>query len=149
MGVFSIAAITQFLAIFGIANEINVLVWMIGLEAIGGLVSVGLGIMMFMAYDSAYTIANDSGSSAGDVTNAEAVMAGVWNDWVKSIIDGMISEQVLWAYGPAWLRYNEKMSKKGDMKKEGDKMDGPMEGGERPPRDGPQLFSELHQYIAF
>ena len=92
MGVFSIAAITQFLAIFGIANEINILVWMVGLEAIGGLVSVVLGIMMFMAYDSAYTIANDSSSSAGDVTNAELVMAGIWNDWVKSIIDGMISE---------------------------------------------------------
>ena len=75
-------------------------------------------------------------------------MAGVWNDWVKSTIDGMMSEQVLWAFGPAWLRYNEKMAnkgKEGDMKKEGDKM----EGGERPPRDGPQLFSNLHQYIAF
>ena len=46
------------------------------------------------------------------------------------------------------MRYNEKMAnkgKEGDMKKEGDKM----EGGDRPPRDGPQLFSNLHQYIAF
>ena len=65
---------------------------MVGLEAIGGLFSVVLGIMMFMAYDDAYTIANDSSSSASDVTNAELVMAGIWNDWVKSIIDGMISE---------------------------------------------------------
>ena len=60
MGIFSVAAVTQFLAIFGIANEINVLVWMIGLEAIGGLFSIVLGIMMYLAYDGAYTIASDS-----------------------------------------------------------------------------------------
>ena len=66
MGAFGIAAITQFLAIFGIANDINLLVWMVGLEGIGGLVSVASAIMLFMAYDDAYTVANDSSSSASD-----------------------------------------------------------------------------------
>ena len=64
MGAMGIAAITQFLAIFGIANEINLLVWMVGLEGIGGMVSLATSIMLFMAYDEAYTEATESGASA-------------------------------------------------------------------------------------
>ena len=95
MGMMSVAAVTQFLAIFGIANGINLMVWMVGLEGIGGLVSIATAIMLFMAYDGAYTKANESSASASDIANANAVMAGVWSDWVKSIIDGMMSESVL------------------------------------------------------
>ena len=77
-------------------------------------------------------------------------MDGVWNDWVKGIIDGILSEGVLMAKGEEWWRYNQKMSKKGDMKKEGGKMDGPMDGGDRPPpRDGPQLMAEMVKLVAF
>ena len=111
MGAMGIAAITQFLAIFGIANEINLLVWLVGLEGLGGLVSLATSIMLFMAYDDAYTVASDSSSAASDVTNAKLVMDGVWNDWVKGFVDGILSEGVLVAKGEAWWRYNLKMSK--------------------------------------
>ena len=95
LGMMGVATVTQFLAIFGIANGINLMVWMVGVEGIGGLVSIATAIMLFMAYDGAYTKANESSASASDIANANAVMAGVWSDWVKSIIDGMMSESVL------------------------------------------------------
>lgn len=46
-----IAFITQLLSMFGIANEINLLVWMWGLGFVGMLVEAVAGLMMFYGYD--------------------------------------------------------------------------------------------------
>ena len=94
IGGMGIVTITQFLAIFGIANQINLYVWT-GLDWIGLLVSIATSTMLFLAYDAAYTKANESGASGTDVANANAVMQGVWNDWVKGTIEGVLSEGVL------------------------------------------------------
>jgi len=61
-----IAFITQLLSMFGIANEINLLVWMWGLGFVGMLVEVVAGIMMAYGYDSAYTLStSDDAIDAG------------------------------------------------------------------------------------
>ena len=49
-----IATVTQLLSMFGIANEINLLVWTVGLGGIGELVSLVTSILMFLAWDKAY-----------------------------------------------------------------------------------------------
>ena len=152
MGMMSVAAVTQFLAIFGIANGINLMVWMYGLNGLGGMVSLATSIMLFMAYDDAYTKANESGASASDVANATAVMAGVWDDWVKGIINGVLTEGVIMSKAEPWYRYNMKKAGMYDEKKKGDKMkEGDMkkEGDRPPPRDGPQLMARMVEFIAF
>ena len=60
-----IAFITQLLSMFGIANEINLLVWMWGLGFVGMLVEAVAGFMMFYAYDSAYTLSTSDDADAG------------------------------------------------------------------------------------
>ena len=151
MGMMGIAAITQFLAIFGIANGINLLVWMYGLNGLGGLVSIATSIMLFMAYDDAYTVANDSSSSASDITNAESVMAGVWNDWVKGIINSVLSEGALISLSGPWYHYNMMQAGLYDEDKSTDMLkNGPgAEGDQPPPRDGPQLMAKMVKFIAF
>merc|ERR1711862_1042843 len=72
--------ITQLLAIFGIANGINVMVWMIGLGLIGGIVNLVTSIMAWYAYDLAWQITDDSSSSSADITSATAVMAAIKDD---------------------------------------------------------------------
>ena len=131
LGALSIAAITQFLAIFGIANEINLMVWMYGLEGIGGLVSVATSVMLFLAYNDAYIVSSDESSSADDVTKATAVMDGVWNDWIKGIVDSILTEGVIMAKAEPWYRYNMKMAGKGKEMKDGEMMkEGEMKEGE-------------------
>ena len=151
MGMMGIAAVTQLLAIFGIANGINLLVWMYGLNGLGGLVSIATSIMLFMAYDDAYTVANDSSSSVSDSTNAESVMAGVWNDWVKGVINSILSEGVLMANSEPWYHYNMMKAGLYDEGKSADMVkNGPGAEGDRPPpRDGPQLMAKMVKFIAF
>ena len=66
LGAFGIATITQLLAMYGVANGINLGVWIYGLEMFGGLVGLVTSIMMFLGYDKAYTVANDEDTSASD-----------------------------------------------------------------------------------
>jgi len=51
LGMGSLAAFTQLLSIFGIASGINLLVWMFGLGAIGGIVMAVSSVLAGYGYD--------------------------------------------------------------------------------------------------
>ena len=110
----SVAATTQFLAIFGIANYINIMVWQWLVEFTGGAVAGLTAITLLKAYDDAYKIASDDSSSAADKAKAENVMAGVWRDWVKGFIDSMSTEIIIYMQAVRWFKYNMYMAGKED-----------------------------------
>ena len=106
LGAFSLAFITQLLAIFGIANGINVMVWMIGLGLIGGIVNLVTSIMAWYAYDLAWQVTDDSSSSSADITSATAVMAAIKDDMMWSTLDGLTTELSLASVSEEWFMWN-------------------------------------------
>ena len=67
----SVASLTQILSIFGVAADINVMVWMYG-GAVGGLVGLVAHFIAMYAYDQLYT--KTSSATASEVTAAETLM---------------------------------------------------------------------------
>ena len=45
--------------------------------------------MMLYGYDKAYTVTEDSSSSASDLTNAAAVMTAIKDDMVQGTLDSL------------------------------------------------------------
>lgn len=126
LGAFSTAAITQLLAIFGIANGINLLVWMILLGGIGGLVNLVTSIIAMMGYDKAYTVTVDADSSAADITTAAAVMSYIKTEMMWGTLDGLTTELGLAQVSEEWFMWNAWKAeggekKEGEGKKGGDK----------------------------
>ena len=106
MAALSVASITQLLAIFGIANEYNLYVWIYGLEGIGGLVGIIGMFVSWYAYDSAYAITADSSKTSDEQADAAAVMTGVWSDFVKSSVNDIITDINIVSVSEPWYRYN-------------------------------------------
>ena len=74
LGMGSLAAFTQLLSIFGIGSGINLLVWMFGLGAIGGIVMAVSSILAGYGYDEAYKVTVDDTATSAEVTAAEALL---------------------------------------------------------------------------
>ena len=110
MGALGVASITQLLAIFGIANEINLMVWIYGLEMAGGFLSFISMIVMWYAYDSAYAITVDSSKDAAEQAQAANVMSGIWMDFVKGTLNSIITEGALMMASEPWYRWNMNMA---------------------------------------
>ena len=108
LGAFGLATVTQLLALFGIGNEINVAVWIYGLEVVGGFVTLATSIAMLIGFDSAYTIANDSSNSASDITNAATVQAAIKDDMMMGTLDGLVTELTLASVAKEWFKWNTK-----------------------------------------
>ena len=68
----SVASLTQILSIFGVAADINVMVWMYG-GMVGGLVSLVAHFIAMWAYDQLYVVKTTSATPA-EVTAAETLM---------------------------------------------------------------------------
>ena len=140
------AFITQLLAIFGIANEINVMVWALGLSGIGGLVSLVTSLMAWWAYDEAYVASEDSDSTAAELTAAAVVMAGLKDDMLWSTLDGLTTELGLASVAEEWYMWN--MYKAGGEEMKEERMEGE---GDRPPRgeggQGPPTRELIAQVI--
>ena len=101
---------TQTLSIFGIANEINILVWMILIGAWGELVQLITTILQFLAWDKAYSVANDAGTSAADAAKAEAVGAAVRLDVLQNSVGGLLTNIALAETTEDWWKYNVRES---------------------------------------
>ena len=150
LGAFSLAFVTQLLAIFGIANGINLLVWTVGLGGIGGLVNLVTSIMAWYTYDLAYQTTEDSDSSASDITNAAVVMSAIKDDVMWSTLDGLTTELSLASVAQEWYMWNMWKAEGGEEKKEGK-----MEGDDRPPKEGGQgppqreLMAQFVNFINF
>ena len=140
------AFITQLLAIFGIANEINVMVWALGLSGIGGLVSLVTSLMAWWAYDEAYVASEDSDSTSAELTAATVVMAGLKDDMLWSTLDGLTTELGLASVAEEWYMWN--MYKAGGEEMKEERMEGE---GDRPPRgeggQGPPTRELIAQVI--
>ena len=69
----SVASITQILSIFGIAADINMMVWMYG-GMVGGLVGLVAHFIAMYAYDQLWVVSEDAASTAGQIAAAETLM---------------------------------------------------------------------------
>ena len=153
LGAFSLAAFTQLLSMFGIANMINIYVWMLLLEGIGGLVGLVTTVMMLYGYDKAYTVTEDSSSSASDLLNAASVMTAIKDDMIEGTLDSLVTELTLASVGKEWYMSQEAMAMKGQKKEDGPGgMGGPGGQGGPGPQGGqqpPQLFAQFVDYVNF
>ena len=148
LAAFSVAFITQLLAIFGIANGINVMVWTIGLGGIGSLVNLVTGIMAWFGYDLAYQVTENSSSSAAELIDAAVVMAAIKDDMMMATIDGLTTELGLASVSEEWFMWN--MWKANGEEKMEEKKEGPPRGenGEqRPPAN--ELIAQVIDIINF
>jgi len=122
----TIAFITQLLSMFGIANGINLYVWMGLLGGLGGLVEMVSGLLSWYAYDEAYVMSEDDDSTSAELSAAYTVMAAIKEETMMAGIDGLAVEFALKEVGRDWYKYqmreagweNEK-GKKGGRKGEG------------------------------
>ena len=144
LAAFSVAFITQLLAIFGIANGINVMVWAIGLGGIGSLVNLVTSIMAWFGYDLAYQIADDSSNSASDLLDAAVVMAAMKDDMMWATLDGLTTELGLASVSKEWYMWNM-WKAEGEEKMEEGKEGPPRENGEGP--RGPPANELIAQVI--
>ena len=106
LGAFGIATVTQLLAFFGIANSVNLAVWIYGLEVVGGIVGLATSLAMLLGYDTAYTIANDDSESASDIAKAETVQAAIKDDMMMGTLDALVTELTLAAVAEEWFEWN-------------------------------------------
>lgn len=155
MGALGVASITQLLAIFGIANELNLMVWIYGLEMAGGLLGFISMIVMFYAYDSAYAVTVDTSKTTAEQTNGQTVMDGIWADFVKGTLNSIITQGAIMMASEPWYRWNMEMAglemddkegRKGD--KDGEMHDGEMHDGEKRPKPD-QLMTKFVKYFSF
>lgn len=103
LGIFGVAFVTEILATFGIAPELNVMVWAFGV-GLGGLV-IGLtyNIMMFMAINTCYGINSDSSKATSATYPAGILMQQIQFDWLMSnAAAAMIGWVLFSAYGNWW-----------------------------------------------
>lgn len=149
LAAFSVAFITQLLAIFGIANGINVMVWTIGLGGIGSLVNMVTGIMAWFGYDLAYQVTENSDSSAAELIDAAVVMAAIKDDMMMATIDGLTTELGLASVSEEWFMWNMwKAEGEEKMEERMEESGPPRENGEqRPPTR--ELIAQVIDIINF
>ena len=73
-------ALLQLFSMFGVLVELNLFFWLMLAPVVGGLVSSGVGALMFQAYDKAYTVSQDS--THAQVATAPAVMSIIKMDMI-------------------------------------------------------------------
>lgn len=105
LAAFSIAFITQLLSMFGIANEINLYVWMGLLGGLGGLVELVSGLLMWYAYDEAYVMYEDEDSTSAELVASAVVMAAIKEEMMMGAIDSLGIEFALNETGRDWAEY--------------------------------------------
>jgi len=74
--VWTVLSITQILSMFGIAGEINIMLWYYSIVAMMGL-SMIVEIVRMYIYDSAYTLIEAAGSETYEATNEAGTTATV------------------------------------------------------------------------
>jgi hypothetical protein len=101
LGIWAAAFVTEILATFGIAPEVNVMVWAFGVGLGGLVISLTYNILMFLAIQTAYGISSDSTKSSWSA--AASVQAAIQQDWISSnAAAGFIGMCLFTAYGNWW-----------------------------------------------
>ena len=120
---------------------------MLLLGGIGGLVELVVSLMMWYAYDTAYTVTADSSNSAGDLTSAASVMSSIKEEMMWMSLDGIMTDLGLASVAEEWFMWNAWKADGGEEKKE--KMDGekrPRPEGDRPERE---LMAQIINFVNF
>ena len=147
-GAFSVATITQLLAIFGIANMVNLYVWMLLLGGIGGIVNLVTSILAWYAFDTAYTVSVDDTETSANVTLAEAVMSSLKEEMMMASIDGLSTDLALASVSDEWFMWNA-WKAGGEEKMDDKKMEEGKERGPREPKPELELMSKVISYVNF
>lgn len=116
LGMGSLAAFTQLLAIFGVGAALNMMVWIIGMGAIGGIVMAISGGLSSYGYDKAYTVVYDSNSTVAEMTAADAVMFAFKFEWLISSVEAITAQLEMQSVAKAWVASNAVQMDKGDKK---------------------------------
>jgi|ERR1712179_34914 len=126
--------VTQLLSMLGIMGSVNIMVWHYGMM-VGDLVMLATGIMMFMSYNKAYSIATENaselaagGDEATDFAEAMGLVEAMEYDMVHNMIGQTAMHLELMANYEGWLwgqvmmlpeeeqeAWMEKMDKDDDM----------------------------------
>jgi len=98
--------ITQLLSMLGIAGSVNLMVWHYGMMA-SDLVMAVTGIMMFMAYNKAYSIAVENAEEAEDSNDdfdaAMAVVEGMETDMAFMMVSQAAMHLELMYHYEGWF----------------------------------------------
>mmetsp|Transcript_42192 Transcript_42192/g.55587 ORF Transcript_42192/g.55587 Transcript_42192/m.55587 type:complete len:334 (-) Transcript_42192:325-1326(-) len=96
------AACTQLLTIFGIAPEINYLVWTMGVGTVLYIIENISTILTVLAYDKAHTYLAKTTSTSTELTNAATVSKGALKDFIKHQAKHAVIELALWGNKDDW-----------------------------------------------
>merc|ERR1712039_601630 len=114
MQLFRYRSDSKLLAIFGVGAALNMMVWMIGMGAIGGIVTAISGGLSSYGYDKAYTVVYDSNSTAAEVTAADAVMFAFKFEWLISSVEAITAQMEMSRVAKTWVASNAVQMDKGD-----------------------------------
>ena len=90
------------LTIFGVAAEINLFVWTVGVTMLGGLVSCIAGLIAVYGYELAYQMSVDSSASTAKVTAASNVMSALESETVRGVVMAFVLNRELSRYARPW-----------------------------------------------
>ena len=119
----SLAFFTQFLSLFGIANSLNVFIWMFGMGTLGGLVTAVSAILAYYGYDQAYQTSVDSNATSAETTAAESLILDLKMEMVFNGVLGIGIQVAMSYFATAWWSAQQKgmSDKKGGKEDWGDK----------------------------
>ena len=132
LAIFGVASITQILSLFGVAADVNVLVWWYGVHMTGMVVHLITAVLRFLAYETAWT------ACAGDsTTNPDqcATFDAVEHEMLELTAMATSMEFTLYTNHKSWMKaqwlamdeetqaeWKEKMHGDKDGDKDGDMM---------------------------
>ena len=102
LSLMAIAALSQLLSIFGVAVSTNIMYWTVILPGIGGLAELVVGVMYWLSYDRAFSLATDNTQTASDIEKAEAVQEAIWDQMVWEGLNYLLSGFAFNQVGEAW-----------------------------------------------
>lgn len=103
--VWGVATITQILATAGIAVDINMLVWELGVIKFGALVLITYSLIQIFAM---YTVYSENSTTTTDAATTSALFDKIYNEWMTNI-GGAAFSGVLLAWNHAnWEAANKK-----------------------------------------
>ena len=98
----SLATFTQFLSLFGIANGLNVFVWMFGMGTLGGIVSAVSAVLAYYGYDQAYQTSVDSNATSAETTAATSLVLDLKMEMVFNSVLGIGIQVAMSYFATAW-----------------------------------------------
>lgn len=102
----SVAAITQILSFAGIAVDINIMVWLYGVMMGGMWLSGLVGLLQFIAYDSAYALSQETGTDVASLKKkgtGVALMPEIENDMLMTSAMETATTLAIWAEFNNWM----------------------------------------------